>query len=319
MAPDPISTASDSVYAVVVTFNPDITVLRRALQRLKGQVSGVVVVDNGSRNRDELRVVDDVDDRIELVWLTENRGIGYAHNVGIARVRTHGGGYVLILDQDSIPAADMVHALTSVANRVQALHSKVGAVGARYVGRHAGNDSFFVQFGALKFRRVFCGAGTQPERFVKADFLISSGTLFPIATLEKVGGMDEGLFIDHVDTEWFLRANRQGYYSYGACDALMEHGLGDETIRIWFGRWRFVPRHRPFRYYYMFRNSILLYKREYAPGRWIWNDVLRLMFIFVVFGLFSKRRGEYMKMMWRGMIDGVRGVTGGSVSPSLSV
>lgn len=307
--------AGEQVYAVVVTFNPVLPVLARLLARLQPQVNKILIVDNDSGNRNALKELATATPELDLLELSQNFGIGYAHNVGIARVRELRGDYVLILDQDSIPAQDMVSQLLAVAKTLSASESTLGAVGARYVGTYAGNDSFFVQFGTIKFRRVFCksDASAGRPRYIRADFLISSGTLFPMRTLDEVGDMDEGLFIDHVDTEWFLRANRRGYYSYGACDALMQHGLGDETIKIWLGNWRYVPRHKPFRYYYMFRNSILLYKRSYAPARWIWNDMLRLAFIFVVFGLFSADRIKHVKMMLRGAIDGVHGVTGASV------
>ena len=61
--------------------------------------------------------------------------------------------------------------------------------------------------------------------------------------------MEEALFIDQVDTEWCLRARSMGYRVFGACGAILEHRLGEAYYRIWFGRWRQLPRHKPFRYY----------------------------------------------------------------------
>lgn len=86
--------------------------------------------------------------------------------------------------------------------------------------------------------------------------------------------MDEQLSIDHVDTDWFLRANAQGLLSHGVCDAVMVHGLGEATYRVWFGPWHFVPKHKPFKYYYIYRHSLLLNRRPYAPVKRIINDVV---------------------------------------------
>src|SRR5690606_39260864 len=155
----------------------------------------------------------------------------------------------------------------------------------------------------LGFRRFWSAPGG--EEAVEADFLISSGALLPLAALERVGGMEEQLFIDHVYTEWFLRARSQGLRCYGVFSAEMEHQLGEGHRRLWPGRWRQVPAHRPIRYYYIVRNSLLLYRRGYAPRRWIASDLLRLL----VIGLFNLTiRGERrtrLRMMAHGLRDGL--------------
>ncbi len=302
------------IYAVLVTFDPDIHTLTKCLANLRTQVHKILVVDNLSKNIDEIHRTVNAKHNVELITLEQNDGLGRAHNVGIKTAKENGATHVLLLDHDSIPTAGMVANMTAALRELAADNRRVAAVGARYLGSYAGNESFFVQFGWLKFRRVFCSR--DDERYVRADFLISSGSLIPISVLEEIGGMDERLFIDHVDTDWFLRANYKGYPSYGACDALMEHGLGDQTYRVWLGRWHYLPKHKPFRYYYIFRNSILLYKKPYAPTKWMINDIVRLLFILIFYSLVSDSRTDLLKMISRGVADGFRGVTGGTVTPS---
>jgi len=131
--------------------------------------------------------------------------------------------------------------------------------------------------------------------------------------LEAIGDMDESLFIDHVDTEWFLRAQAKGYKAFGVCSAMMEHDLGENfrKVRLFgFGRERFVPQHKPFRYYYMFRNSVALYRRDYTSKKWMWNDCQRLLQIFLFYGICYGPRMENVKMMLRGFKDGIRGNMG---------
>jgi 2-polyprenyl-3-methyl-5-hydroxy-6-metoxy-1,4-benzoquinol methylase len=88
----------------------------------------------------------------------------------------------------------------------------------------------------------------------------------------------------------------------------MEHRLGEAHSRIWLGRWRHLPRHRPFRYYYIFRNSLLLFRREYASLKWIWFQAQCLGALFLRYGLFG-RDGE-LRMMLKGAAHGLRRVTG---------
>jgi len=183
-------------------------------------------------------------------------------------------------------------------------------VGARYEAADSRARSVFVRFGWFGFRRVACDEGA----VVEVDFLISSGSLFPRPALERVGLMDEQLFIDHIDTDWFLRARAAGLRAYGVCDAIMRHSLGEGMLHVWLGRWRSLPRHRPFRHYYIFRNSLLLYRRPYAPWRWIANDLVRLGVMLVFYPMLSKPRFAHARMMVRGMRDGILGREGCLVS-----
>ena len=131
-----------------------------------------------------------------------------------------------------------------------------------------------------------------------------------IQAINTIGGMDEDLFIDHIDTDWFLRALSLGWRSYGICDALMEHSLGEDTRRIWLGRWRYIPVHKPFRYYYIYRNSLLLYKRTYTSARWIQGDLLRLILLFPILSFLGPKGLHNARMMGLGLLHGVVGKTG---------
>jgi rhamnosyltransferase len=97
--------------------------------------------------------------------------------------------------------------------------------------------------------------------------------------------MREELFIDHVDTDWFMRAQQRGWAAYGACSANMEHRLGDRTLRFWLGGWREIALHSPLRHYYQFRNSTFLFLRSRYPLRWKVAEAKRSLGMLVVFGL----------------------------------
>ncbi len=127
--------------------------------------------------------------------------------------------------------------------------------------------------------------------------------------------MDESLFIDHVDTEWCLRAQSSGFRIFGVCDAVMTHSLGERRRDVWFLRERTVPFHQPFRYYYMFRNAVLLYRRKYIPVRWKLADVVKCLKVVVFFSFAAPNRLGCLKMMALGLIDGLKGVSGRRIGP----
>jgi rhamnosyltransferase len=298
--------------AIILTYHPDLALLRRAVMSLCPQVERILIVDNGTGWDCDalLGAFSGTDrDRIEFVWLDANIGVGAGHNRGIRWARARGFTHVLILDQDSIPRSDMVRQQVAALDRLYAQGIPVAAVAARFVDRYSGRIGPFVRIGSWRLAQVQCGlagAGELPE----IDFIISSGALIPMRVLDKVGDMNEDLFVDHVDTEWILRCRAQGYRAFGVCDATMEHGVGNTTFRFWFGRWRNTPLHSPERDYYLFRNSINVYRMPHAPWRWIVNDILRLLGLAVVFPVFAPGRWRRIQLITRGIWHGLWGVTG---------
>ncbi|NND81962.1 MAG: glycosyltransferase family 2 protein [Gammaproteobacteria bacterium] len=309
---------SHRVLAVIVCYNPNIEALKVQLKALREQQVAALLVDNASSNIAALEVLlKDLGENISLRRLAQNMGLGAAHNLGVSVARDHGYTHVLLLDQDSVPLPGMVDKLLQAwVSKQQQLregreNSAIGlsAVGASYLNADTGSESFFVRFGLIKFQRNYCSQ-QDTDGCIEADFLISSGSLIALQTLDEIGLMDESLFIDHVDTEWFLRARSMGYRAYGVCGARMQHGLGETTHQIRIGRRRNVPQHKPFRYYYIFRNSVLLYRRGNAAAVWKWNDLQRLLMIAFWFGLVKGPRLGNLRMMGKGVMHGLRGTSG---------
>jgi len=302
--------AGPAVCAIVVTYNPDRTVLEAVLDAVARQVSAIVVVDNGSESATTHWLGETARQWIaHLILLAENLGLGVAHNRGIEWARRGGYTHVLILDQDSVPMPDMVEVLLGASRRLCSEGNRVSAVGPRYLDPVSGWSSFFVRFGKVALHHVFCDREGAKE-VIAADFLISSGMLVSMEAVDEIGGMDEALFIDHVDTEWFLRARGKGFSAFGVCGAVMTHRLGDEKVRVWLGRWRSVAIRSPLRHYYAVRNSILLYRRPYSPGIWILNDTLRIIQLFCFHSLFGTSRLEHAGMMLKGVWHGILGRSG---------
>jgi L-rhamnosyltransferase len=291
------------VVAIVVTYQPDTAGLWKLLEAVVLQTDSVVVVDNGSAEDlvGSLRALDEP--RLNVLPLGKNVGIAAAHNAGIHWARQRGAKYVLLMDQDSVPDPGMVTTLKSAHEDLVAAGNKVAAVGPRCRDRQTGCVAPHVRFAGMRFAPVACQAG---QRVVMTDLLISSGSLISTEVLDAVGEMDERLFIDQVDTEWVLRARAKGYMAWGHCEASMNHSLGEQRRRVWLGRWREIPLHKPFRYYYMFRNSILLQRRKYPCWGWRRADTVRLLQIVVFVTMFHPQRLQALQKMLLGVWHGVR-------------
>ena len=296
--------APSRVVAVIVSYQPEFEALKRLLTAVLPQVAAAVVVDNGSQAAVGAWLGDHFPGSLNFIGLGRNQGVACAQNRGIDWARRRGGDCVLLLDQDSEPAADMVSTLAAALESLQSQGVMVACVGPRYLDERQDNPPPFIRVRGLHLERCPCPV---PEAVVAVDYLISSGSLLPLAALEKVGGMREDLFIDYVDIEWGLRARRLGYQSFGVCAARMRHALGEDPIGFW---GRNFPRHSPLRHYYHFRNAALLCREGWVPLNWKVVDVWRLCLKYVFYCLLAKPRWEHCRSMSRGFWHGLRGKTG---------
>lgn len=298
------------IVPIIVTYNPDESTLIASLTALLSQVQNIVIVDNDSI-RDVAEITKHLDkarfSRINLIKLQHNNGLGKAFNTGISVARDLNAAFVLLMDQDSIPESDMLSKLHDAYQYLKKQGISVGAVAPRYRGSTSSQLSQFVRISRFGLARI---TNDDDTNYTRADFLISSGSLIAMQALDQAGGMDDELFIDHIDTEWCFRAQSKGFALYGVCDAIMQHSLGDKQIRFWWGRWRNISFHQPFRYYYTFRNSILLWQRPYMPAAWKRADKLRILSLLFFFTLFSPNRITNLRMMLKGMKDGSNRRTG---------
>lgn len=296
--------ASYNIVAVVVTFHPKLDIFARLLDSLERQVDSIVVIDNGSDVSLSLWFKARARLNEHLISLGSNRGIAAAQNIGISWARERTPDYILLLDQDSCPALDMVNRLSGAAAKLQNDGHRLAAVGPRYLDERQNNPPPFIRIQGLRVRRQSCVCNGD---VVAVDYLVASGCLIPLSALDAIGEMAEELFIDYVDIEWGLRAKNLGYQSYGVCNATMLHSLGEHPINF-FGRQ--IPLHSPLRHYYLFRNAVWLYRQPGPPLNWKLADAWRLLLKYGFYSLFARPRLEHIRMMSLGLRHGLLGRMG---------
>lgn len=288
------------VIAVIVVFQPNLEILGQLILASSHQVDRLAVINNSPEIPLE-KYLPDLGNRPHLIKLQENMGIAYAQNIGIEWAISQKAEYVLLLDQDSVPATGMVQALIGTLNS----DLRAIATGPQYIDTRTGIKSRFMieHFGFP--RRLL------PEnKPLKVQFLISSGCLIRLNSLIKIGGMRSNYFIDHVDTEWCLRAINLGYTLLGNPNALMEHTLGDRAQRVWLIYTRNIAEHSPLRDYYMFRNTLLMLRDAKIKFSWQAFLLFRLIQFLIFFLLFSPTRLQRIKMMWLGVKHGFQNQRG---------
>lgn len=296
-----------SVCGIIITYNPQLATFRQLVVASQAQVSELVVVDNGS---DEsllagVRLIV-TEAGVTLVELGQNFGVAAAQNKGVCWAKDHRHHYILILDQDSIPDANMVSRLLAAWTSLKQKGVSLAGVGPCLIDSRTGKRTWFV---SIHWHGIVRKGykDKPPEQVVATDFLVSSGLLTSLDVLDQVGLLEEGLFVDNVDMEWCFRARAQGLSLYGVCDATMSHSIGDQVFVL--GPF-VLHRHSPIRQYYIMRNRLILYRRRYAPVGWVIQDLFRALFKTVVFSLIIPPRREHIQMIYRGIRDALSGKLG---------
>ena len=305
------ATAAHKICAIVVSYFPDVETLFRLLTAILPQVDALVIVDNGTSDASFDGFCAHIErDKVFILKQSRNIGLAAALNLGIAWARKNGFSHVLLLDQDSKPAQGMVGALIQ-AFAASSTGRRIAAVGPRFHDAREDRYAPFVRIGFPVSRKMFSSG---KDGLVDCDFLISSGSLIPLAALDDIGAMDERLFIDNVDLEWSFRALAKGYALIGVCTTTMHHRLGHSRRRLPFGLGHIVV-HDPTRLYYIMRNRILLYRLQHTPAVWIFQDVPRVAVKFLLFSVLVRPRLRNVHFMLAGLRDGLLGRSGPFVEP----
>jgi len=238
---------NNNIDVVLVTYNPDMEMLRRCIESIHSQVRKIWIVDNDSTgNCIQLDLVDGYSN-IELIQLSENKGIAYAQNEGITKSLKSESEYILLSDQDTAYPEEFVKQMRSTFDEQFDRVAAVAPLFHNVVGKEG--DGFIV-LSKWGYVEIFPTEGLH-----KINQAIASGLLIKSSTLNAIGFMDEDLFIDWVDFEWCWRAIAKDYLIIGNANVLIEHNLGDGVIKV--GN-REITTRSPIRHYYMARNGFHL-------------------------------------------------------------
>ena len=289
---------------MITYYNPDLTQSRQQLQAIVAQRGHgqICIVDNSDADRVPAiqSMVADFP-MVHYIPLYENKGIGAAQNVGAAWLYPK-NDFVIFFDQDSLPPTDMLLNLRKSYEQINALGKfKIGAIGPRAINTQTGEAY------RAKLKKGKSSIGDLPV--TQLTEIISSGSLIAKSAWETTGGMDEELFIDAVDHEWCWRAAAKGQYSFFIDERVqLVHALGEGDLKILGFTFTGIP--KPLRCYYLYRNFLLLLRREYVPTYWKIMNTIKFTIKFVCYPLFLPNGKSYFKYIWKGLGDGIKGKGG---------
>lgn len=294
----------NKVAVVVVIFYPSVLHLNNLLASLLLQAPRVFVIDNTPGNSSYMNCFHN-SPAVRYIRLGDNVGIAAAHNIGIRSARDEEYDYVLLMDQDSFPEANMLNRLVHEKLLAEFNGLKIAAVGPMTIDKKTGAADYFTK--CHKFSVELIEPTAISDSIVECDFLISSGCLIPLYVLDQVGLMDESLFIDCVDIEWGFRARNFGYNLLGVTVTKMDHEIGDSKLEF---LGRKLTMHSPLRHYYFFRNFYRLLFFGYVPKSWKIHVLIRSSIQAAIFSFVGDEGRTHFRMILKGIFHGLIGKKG---------
>jgi rhamnosyltransferase len=284
--------ARSDIAAYIVAFRPDAALITALAKAVGPQVGALYVFNNGGVSdalAQSLRYAG-----AELVGGGRNVGVAEAFNACAQKAAVAGKTRLLLLDQDSNVAPDMVDALATRMDGLVAAGERVAVIGPRIVSPP---DADFKAPRYFPRSSLATRVGARPVQYV-----ISSGSLIDLNTLREVGPFRADFFIDAIDTEWCFRAWARGASCWVADDVTMVHRIGDGVVR---GLGNAMPRQPDFRLYAYVRNQAHCLTLPHIPLAWKARFAMHLMRVVLVSWIDRGCRlsflGAMMQAAWRGL------------------
>lgn len=267
------------VLAGIVLFNPNVTRLKENIDNIREQVSGLILIENGSSNIDYLKDLNV--EKCKVIVNRANHGIAYALNQILQEAFLCHCDWVLTLDQDSVSSPNMVQEL------LQHTNIDVGIVCPKIIDRNF-------------YSNVQINIGVE-----LLDYCITSGSLTNVQAWKKTGGFDEVMFIDWVDWDFCIALRLNGFKIIRTNSTYLLHELGDNTRCFHIGKHEFLILNRsPFRYYYIFRNYIYI-ARKYKHLSLVKNLLVEAKWLMLSL-VFETGKYNNLKAMCKGIFEGFK-------------
>ena len=251
------SSLAPTIFVVILNWNgrDDTLACLASVMQITYSAFRVLVVDNGSSD-DSVSAIRSRFLNVEVIETGSNLGFAGGNNVGIQRALDLGADYVLLLNNDTEVASDLLEALLAAAQRFP----QAGAFSAK-IYFHAEPDRLWYagaswNEAAARFEQVGEGVRDDGRQAfgIAAETEYACGCAFFVsaARLREIGLLDADYFLYFEETDWCFRARASGHPSIFVPDAKFWHkvsvSLGGEgsPLQMYFvtrNRLRWARRH----------------------------------------------------------------------------
>lgn len=310
------------VLAVVITYFPDLELLKSGIDSYLEYVDEVVIWDNTPQKEKKNELPDN--DKIKYLSRGKNVGISQALNYVLSYAIDNKYDYLLTMDQDSSICNTNILFERVLLNSNKPLgiygtgqiHNKSIKEGIkRYI--FSFYSSLFplkqVAYSDLnekekkkyskKYGNLFNSTTTH---YRLCRYRITSGSLIPISVLREIGGYEKEFFVDGIDVELSYRARAKGFYTYAINGCCLRHRFGESINKQVLGIKINIPSYSPSRLYGIIRNHLIII-RKYNSAilliHFIKQYIIKFLFSILVF---EENKRAKIKAIFAGVKDGFK-------------
>lgn len=270
----------DSILAIIIAYNPDVTLLQNNIEAIINYVGKIVIWMNSDIDIEKVNRGVCTERKIEWRGNRINMGIGLPLNLLLKEFSTY--EYVLTMDQDSI-----WHGIDAFLSEVAVRIDNEKAIYGPRIVAEAGIDS------DMETHEV--------------DHVITSGCFAKSRTYKEVGYFDERMFVDALDEDICYKAKQRGYKIIQIANGYLRQQYGDPQMRRFLWKRIAVIKYSAQRMCYIARNHIVLIRRYKIKGK----QRMKLLYKYVLRPLaeamiYHKQKLQIVRSIIAGIHDGIR-------------
>ena len=220
----------------VVIYNPDEKVISNMMSYITLFDDCIVVDNSDNSNNSIISTIKNIKN-ITYISMGTNSGIAKALNTGLNILCDKSYDYALTMDQDS---SFPIEYYTAIYKCIEQYEKEYSIIGLNF------------NYHNLDKNNEVC----------EVPYWLTSGNFVNLKDYKLVGGFENDLFIDYVDIEFgykLFKANKKICYLKNYS---LKHKIGNPIeINLGFKKY-YSMNHSPIRYYYRYRNSYYLYKKD---------------------------------------------------------
>lgn len=283
-----------AVAAIVVTYNRK-EMLLECIDRLLEQIDAqcdVLIIDNASTDGTYEAVKQSIDDRIKYYNTGKNIGGAGGFNYGLRIAYESGYQYFWLMDDDTFPDKE---ALRELLNADGKLNHDYGFLSSHAYWKDGSLCNMNIQ--RTSMNKKIAGTETDNTKIIMATFV---SFFLKRETVKQFGLPIADFFIWSDDLEYSRRISKKKPGYLVPQSRVLHAMISNEKVGI-----EKDGKERLWRYQYLYRNEVYVFRREGLKG-WLYLFSRMCLHSFRIMNSKESGRKEKLFLIWNSFFDGMR-------------